>query len=713
MSTRREFLKVVALAGGGFAVGFVVPETLRSNEARADELFAPNPWLRIGADGAVTVVVDKSEMGQGVLTSLPMIVADELDADWSKVRYEVAPAAPQYAHPWFKVQGTGGSTSVRAMWEPLRKASAAARDLLLSAAADTWKVDKNTLTTANGMVLGADGKQAAYGDLAAKAAALPAPDLKQIKLKDPKDFKLIGKAIKRLDTPLKVNGQGKFGLDVYLPGMLTAVVARAPVVGAKVVGFNANKAKTIPGVKEVVQIESPTSAGVAVVADGYWAAKQGRDALEIQWDNGANATLSSAGISRAMAEAAKQEGVVAHKEGDVASAKAAKTVEAVYEYPYLVHAPMEPMNCTAWVKPDGVEIWAGSQAQGPNQMTVAAITGVKPEQVKINTQLLGGGFGRRFAPDFLIESVLVSKAVKAPVKLVYSREDDVKAYYYRPAVYTALQGGLDEAGQPVMVQARTVSSSIAAGSGMEGALLKDRLDVLAVEGLSEWVYATPNFQCDWVPYEPGVRTWFWRSVGSSHNAFSQECFIDELAHTAGKDPFEYRRALLTNNPRHKAVLELAAEKAGWGTPLPQGQARGIAVAKSFGSWVAEVAEVSLEQGKVKVNRVVIAADIGTVVNPDTVKAQMEGAMVYGLSAALYGKITLKDGQVEQSNFHDYPVLRMNEMPKVEVYLVDSKEPPGGVGEPGTPPIAPAVANALFVLTGKRVRSLPLADHKFA
>jgi isoquinoline 1-oxidoreductase beta subunit len=703
---RREFLKVSALAGGGFAIGFALPATHAF--AAAAKTFEPNQWIRITPDNLVTVIVDKSEMGQGVYTGLPMLVAEELDADWSKIRIEAAPAAKEYAHPWFGVQGTGGSSSIRAMWQPLRQASATARAMLVAAAGETWKVDPGTLSTERGSVIGPGGKKATYGQLAARAAHIPAP--KGVPLKDPGAFKIVGQPLKRLDTPGKTNGTAKFGIDAKLPGLLTAVVARSPVVGGKVVRFDAEKAKAIKGVRTVLPVKSPTSEGVAVLAESYWAAKLGRDALQIEWDAGPNATLSTAGLREQMSKlAASGEGALpARKDGDVAAVSAAKTVEAVYEVPYLVHAPMEPMNCTAWVKPDGVEIWVGSQAQGPNQMTAAGIAGCKPEQVKIHTLLLGGGFGRRFAPDFLVEAVSLSKDAKAPVKVVYSREDDTKAYYYRPMATAKLKGGLDAEGNPVSFEATTVCDSLAEGTGFEAMIIKDRIDSTSVEGLADIPYSIANVKVDWVKFSPGVRTWFLRSVGSTQNIFFSESFIDELAHAAGKDPFEFRRELLDKHPRHKAVLELAAAKAGWGSPLPAGRARGIAVAESFGSVVAQVAEVSLESERPRVHRVVIAADVGTVVNPNLVAAQMEGAMVYGLSAALYGEITLKDGKVEQSNFNDYPVVRMNEMPVVEVHLVKSAENPGGVGEPGTPPIAPAVANALFALTGKRPRTLPLA-----
>ncbi len=550
-------------------------------------------------------------------------------------------------------------------------------------------------------------KRLTYGQLADQAAKVAPP--KDVPVKNAAAFKIIGQPVKRLDTPEKTNGSAKFGMDAKLPGLLTAVVARAPVVGAKPVSFDADKARAVKGVRLVLPVRSPTAEGVAVLAESYWAAKQGRDALAIQWDDGPKATLSTAAMldtMRALA-ASGENALTARKDGDVAAAAPAKTVEAVYEVPYLVHAPMEPMNCTAWVKPDGVEVWAGSQAQGPNQMTVAQLTGVKPEQVKINTLLLGGGFGRRFAPDALVEAVLLSKQANAPVKVVYSREDDTRGYYYRPMAVARVTGGVDANGNPVSFAATTVLDSLAEGTGFEAVLIKDRIDGSTVEGLANLPYAIPNVKVDWVKFQPGVRTWFWRSVGSTQNAFFSECFIDELAHAAGKDPFEFRRALLAQQPRHKAVLELAAQKAGWGTALAAGRARGIAVAESFGSYVAQVAEVSMEDGKPRVHRVVIAADVGTVINPNQVAAQMEGAMVYGLSAALYGQITFKDGKVEQSNFHDYPIVRMNEMPKVEVHLVKSTEAPGGVGEPGTPPIAPAVANALFALTGERIRALPI------
>ncbi len=705
--SRRSFLKVTALVGGGFAVGTFIPGAARFAEAAMGKPFAPNAWVRITPDNSVTLVADKSEMGQGVYTAMPMMIAEELDIDWSKVHIEQAVASPVYANPFLGAQATGGSTSIRSSYMAMRKVGATARAMLVDAAAATWKVDAASLTTSNGVVSGPGGKKATYGELANKAATMTPP--KDVKLKDPSQFKLLGKPQKRLDTPLKVNGTAKFGLDVHVPGMLTAVVARAPVIGATVEKFDAKKAMRIKGVKKVMPIQSVVSTGVAVIADTFWNAMKGREALEITWKGG-NKGLSTAGMEKDMMGliASGQGSLVARSDGDVSAAKADKTIEGVYEAPYLAHATMEPQNCVAWVKKGEVEIWGPTQAPGVNQFVVAGMLKLKPEQIKVNTTFLGGGFGRRFGQDFIVEAVQMSAAVGAPVKVVFTREDDTQGYHYRAMSMVKMTGGLDSSGNPVMIYGRVVTDSLATGTGAEPALIrKDGVDTTAVEGLVDIPYAVPNIKIDWVKYAPGVRTWFWRSVGNSQNYFFSESFIDEMAHAAGKDPYEFRRALLDKHPRHKRVLELAAEKAGWGTPLPAGRARGIAVASSFGSFIAQVAEVSIEKGKPRVHRVVCATDVGATVNPDTIVAQMESAIVYGLSAALHLEITFKDGQVEQSNFHDYQVLRMNEMPAVEVHIVQSNEAPGGVGEPGTPPIAPAVTNALFALTGKRIRKLPI------
>jgi isoquinoline 1-oxidoreductase subunit beta len=710
-NSRRDFLKTSALAGGGLLVGFVVPGAARLAHAAAAD-FKPNAFIRITPDNQVTVVCAQSEMGQGVLTAIPMLVAEELEADWSTIRVEQAPSNPAYGnpHPAFGgLQATGGSASVRGFWEPMRKAGATAREMLIVAAADTWKVDRAECHAEKGMVVHKSGKKLSYGQLAAAAATQPVPA--NVALKDPKSFKIVGKPAKRLDTPLKVNGKAVYGMDVRVPGMLTAVVARAPVTGAKVASFNADKVKAMPGVKHVVQIGS----GVAVVADNYWNAKKGRDALEVKWEDGAGASLSSESLRKTFGELAEKPGTVAVKKGDVGTALAGgsgKKLEAVYEVPYLAHACMEPMNCTAMVKPDGVEVWGSVQSPGLLQIVLSQVAGVKPEQVQVTTTMLGGGFGRRFGFDFAIDAVLASKAVGAPVHVVYPREDDIRAQHYRPASLAKFQAVLDAAGNPVAARVHAVNSSIADAAHMpyeaNGLALLKGVDGFSVEGLTEWPYATDNLQVEWTKNEPPVGVWFWRSVGHSQNIFFVEGFVDEMAVAAGKDPYEYRRALLGNNPRYKVVLELAAQKAGWGKALPAGRGRGIAVGQSFGSYVAEVAEVSVgKDGKVKVHRVVCAVDCGRTVNPDIIKRQMESSIVFGLSAALYGEITFKDGKVDQSNFHDYEVLRMSEMPVVEVHIVPSTEAPGGVGEPGLPPAAPALVNAIYAATGKRLRKLPL------
>jgi isoquinoline 1-oxidoreductase beta subunit len=701
---RRRFLKTSALAGGGLVLGVYLPRLAADDKVKT---FAPNAFVRVGGDDSVTVVANHSEMGQGIYTGLAMIVAEELDADWGKVRVEAAPVDAAYNHALFAIQVTGGSTSTWTEWERLRKAGATARAMLIAAAAETWKVEAAGCRAENGQVIHAESKRRlSYGELAAKAATLTPP--KNVTLKDPKYFKIIGKATKRLDTPDKTNGAAVFGLDVTVPGMLVALVARPPVFGGKVKTFRAEKAKAVPGVRHVVEIER----GVAVVADGFWPARRGREALEVVWDEGALATLDSKAQREQYAELAKQDGAVARKEGDVAAAlgKAVKTLDAVYSLPYLAHAPMEPLNCLADVRADGCDVWTGTQFQTVDRASAAKDTGLKPEQVRVHTTLLGGGFGRRAAPDshFVREAVQVSKAVKAPVKVVWTREDDIRGGYYRPSSYHAISAGLDAAGNPSAWRHRIVCQSFIAGTPFEEVIIKDGVDATSVEGARDIPYDIPNLLVDWKHVRLGAPTLWWRSVGHTHNGFVVETFLDELAHAAGKDPFEYRRALLGKQPRHKRVLELVAEKAGWDKPPPEGRGRGIAVHESFGSFVAQVAEVSVSKdGKPKVHRVVCAIDCGPAVNPDGVRAQMESGIVFGLTAALYGEITFEKGRVKQRNFHDYPVLRMNEMPEVEVHLVPSKDKMGGVGEVGVPPLAPAVANALFAVTGKRVRRLPI------
>ncbi len=705
-TTRRGFLR--GSGGAALAISFSLPAAPAA--AQRLDAGAParvpgtlNAFLRIAPDNTITIICGSAEMGQGVLTAIPMLLAEELDADWNRVGVIQAPVDTAYANPMFGMQATGGSTTIRAFWEPLRKAGAAAREMLVAAAAAQWKVDATTLRTENSYVIASKGSKLSYGALTALAAKLPVPA--QPKLKEPKDFKLLGKPLKRLDTPAKVNGAGRFGIDAAVPGMLVAVMARAPLPGAKPTRFDEAAAMAVAGVRQVHAIPS----GVAVLADGYWAAKRGRDALRVEWDLGAHAGLSSPDISETLNSAAAQADAVSRDEGNLrdAAANSAIGVDAVYEAPYLAHACMEPMNCTAHVRGDEVEIWAGTQSQGPAQGILGQVAQVTPAKVKVNTLLLGGGFGRRFAPDFTIDATLLSKLSGKPVKLIYTREDDMAAGYYRPAAVARFEAALDARGMPTLLKVGVGSPSIMAASGFMK-LPESGVDNFALEGIHDHPYAIAHQRIAYGRAEPGPQVWFWRSVGHSQNIFFMEGFIDELAAAAKKDPFEFRRALLSRQPRYKAVLELAAERANWGKALPAGMARGIAVAQSFGSYVAEVAEVSVAaDGTPKVHRVIAAVDCGMVVNPEIVRRQIEGGIAYGLSAALHGRITLKDGRVQQSNFHDYPVLRLPEMPRVDVHIVASREAPGGVGEPGTPPAAPAVVNAIFAATGKRLRTLPI------
>jgi isoquinoline 1-oxidoreductase beta subunit len=705
--SRRDFLKAGALLGGGLVLGVSLPSAAQAaKQAPKTESASLNAFVRIGTDDFVTIVVNHSEMGQGVYTSLPMLVNEELDADWAKIRLEAAPVDPAYNHTAFGMQMTGGSSSVLSEYDRLRQMGAAAREMLIAAAAKQWKEDPSTCRVEKGKVFHTSGKSLSYGKLAKRAAAMPVPQ--DVKLKDPSRYTIIGKPMRRLDTPEKVNGAARFGLDVSLPGMLTAVIARPPMFGATIKSVKDEKARAVPGVKAVAQVPS----GVAVVAKDFWSAKKGRDALEIAWDEGPLAALSTAGMREQYAELAKTPGLAAKKEGDVDSAlaKAVEKLSAEYEVPYLAHATMEPLNCTVDLKRNSCEIWTGTQFQTADRKAAAEVAGLKPEQVKVHTMYLGGGFGRRANPanDFVKEAVHVAKAAKAPVKVIWTREDDTRGGYYRPMWYDRIAAGLDETGGPIAWKHTIVGQSIIAGTPFESAMVKNGIDEASTEGAVDLPYAVPNLLVDLHSPKTGVPVLWWRSVGHSHTAFVVESFIDELAHAAGKDPYEYRKGLLAGHARHLGVLDLAAGKAGWGTPVPSGRARGIAVHESFGSFIAQVAEVSVNPaGRIRVHKVVCAVDCGKYVNPDTIRAQMESGVVFGLSAALHGAITLKDGRVEQSNFHDYPILRLGEMPEVEVHIVESKEKSGGIGEPGVPPIAPAVANAVFALTGKRIRRLPM------
>jgi len=698
---RRSFIKLGLATGGGLLIGFRIP--VGNDAYAAEQDFSPNAWIRIGVDDSVTLQVASSEMGQGVYTAIPMLLAEELECDWKRVQVQMAPAAKAYANPIFGVQSTGGSTAIRGFYQPLRQAGAAGRELLVRAAAQVWKAKASDCVAQDSVVIHRpSNRRLRYGELTAVAATLSPGG--ETFLKDPNEFRLLGKPTPRLDTPQKVNGTAQFGLDVQVPGLLTAVVARCPVFGGKLKTFDATRARSVKGVRDVIAIPS----GVAVVADSFWAAKQGREQLSIEWEEGNSSRVSSDEVRAMLGQALrKKKPVIARKQGDAARAikQAKQKIGAEYEVPYLAHACMEPMNCTARVTKNECDVWVPTQGQTGAQMTASRLTGLPPENVRVHTTFLGGGFGRRGEQDFVAEAVELARQTGVPVKVVWTREDDMQHDFYRPATLNQMSAAVD--GEGTLVAWQHVMSGASIFARVRPNALKNGIDRTSVEGAANVPYAIPNVQVTWAMENGIVPVGFWRSVGSSQNAFVTECFLDEVAKAAGKDPFEYRRALLALQPRHLGVLELAAQKAGWGSPLPAGRARGIAVAEAFGSYCAQVAEVSIEQGKVRVHRVVCAIDCGIVINPDTVTAQMESGIVYGLTAALYGEITIRNGRVQQSNFHDYPLLRIDEMPSIEVHIVKNIESPGGVGEPGTPPIAPAVANAVHALTGKPVRRLPI------
>jgi isoquinoline 1-oxidoreductase subunit beta len=717
-STRRDFLKGAGNIGAAaLTIGFSWSGAARRafgapGAAVAGVSFTPNAFLRIGSDNSVTVIAKHVEMGQGAYTGIATIVAEELDADWRLVRVESAPAdAKRYANLAFgTMQGTGGSSAMANSWNQLREAGGKARAVLLAAAAKEWKVPTTELTVDQGTVYHA-GKQrrAAFGALVATAATLPIPET--VQLKDPKDFKLIGHHAPRVDAAAKSDGTAQFTIDVVLPGMLVALLKRPPLFGATVKSFDAAAAGAVPGVVKVVQVPR----GVAVVAKSFWAAKQGRDALKIEWDDSKAEKRSSAAILDEYRKLADQPGLPARKDGDAAQAiqHANRKVSATYEFPYLAHAPMEPLDAVVKLSANACEIWAGDQFQTVDQANAARTAGLDPGQVSIHTLYAGGSFGRRANPgsDYIVEAVSIAKAYGAdgtPIKLQWTREDDLHGGLYRPMYVHKLQAGLNDQGALIGWHHVIVGQSIVADTPFSG-LIKDGIDGTSVEGAANLPYAIPNVAVDLSTTKTGVPVLWWRVVGSSHTAFAVEAFIDEVAHAAGQDGLAFRRKLLEQHPRMKAVLELAADKAGWGTPLPPGKGRGIAVAEAFKTLVAQVAEVSVDKdGQVKVDRVVCAVDCGTPINPDIIAAQMEGGIGFGLGAILYGAITLKDGRIEQDNFNAYRVLRMSEMPKVEVHIVPSAEPPTGVGEPGVAPVGPAVANAIFAATGKRSYVLPLS-----
>jgi isoquinoline 1-oxidoreductase subunit beta len=701
--SRRHFLKASAAVGGGLLLELSFP---LANGARADNEFVPNAFIRISREDRVILTMPYVEMGQGTYTSIPMLIAEELEVELTKVQLEHAPPNEKlYGNPILGgLQATGNSNAIRAAWMPMRQAGAAARVMLIAAAAKRWAVDPSTCRAEKGEVLHTiSDRRAKYGDLAADAALIKVPE--NIALKHPEDFKLIGKPMKRLDTLAKVNGSAVYGIDVQLPNLKIATLAQSPVFGGRVKNVDDKAAKAVKGVRQIVRLDD----AVAVVADHMGAAKKGLDALVVGWDDGPHAALSTNDILHELEQATLFSGAVANNIGDVTKAmeSAAAKVEANYHVPFLAHTAMEPMNCTVDMRSDSCEIWVGTQILGRAQAVAAQVAGLPLEKVIVHNHLIGGGFGRRLEVDGIARAVQIAKQIKGPVKVIWTREEDIQHDMYRPFFFDRLSAGLDATGLPVAWSHRFAGSSILARWAPP--LFKDGLDSETVDGAAHLPYSLPNMRLEYLRVEPrGIPTAFWRSVGPSHNIFVVESFMDELAHTARKDPVQYRLALLDANPRAKTVLALAADKAGWGGPLPERRGRGVSVQFVFGSYVAQVAEVEVsKRGGVRVHRVVCAIDCGTVINPDIVRAQVEGAVIYGVTAALYGEITLKNGRVEQTNFDSYQALRIDEAPTIEVHIVQSREAPGGVGETGTSAIVPAVSNAIFAATGKRLRRMPV------
>ena len=698
-TSRRDFLKTSAIASTGLMLGVSLPGVISKAQA-AGTVFTPNAWVHIADDNTITLISARSEMGQGVYTSMPMLVAEELNVRLDQIKVAIAPPGAVYFNALLGAQITGGSTSVRDGWEKLRIGGAQVREMLLTAAAARWDVDKSSLKAENGWVIG-KGKKASYGELAEAASRMPVPE--KPSLKDPKDFKIVGKRTKRLDSPAKVNGTAQFGIDVKLPGMVYASIEQCPVIGGKVVSFDAARAKSMPGVIDVVQVND----GVAVVADSYWRAKTAREALTVVWDEGAIAAMDNTSMLAGMRAAADSAKVlpIGKPSGDAAAAMktAAKVVKAEYITPMQAHAPLEPMNFTASFAGGKCLLIGPTQFQQGAQGAVAAVLGIKPEDITLQTTFLGGGFGRRLELDFITQAAQISKAVGKPVKLLWSREDDMTHDFYRPMGLNQLQAGLDAGGNPVAMQFKVTSQSI---TQRAFGLPKETFDPFMAEAAVA-AYAIPNTQHDLVIHDTGFRVGYWRAVSHNMNAFANESFIDELASAAGKDPYQYRMDLLKDKPRFTQVLKLAAEKAGWGKPLPAGTARGIALMEGYDTYMAQVAEVSVKDGRITVHRVTVAADLGRMVNPDTVEAQIQSSIAFGMGAGVMQEITMEKGRVKQTNFNDFPVVRMNQNPKIDIILVNSMEKPGGIGEPATALVVPAIANAVFAATGKRVRKLPL------
>ena len=721
--SRRKFMVRSTVAGAGLLVGlrFSGPMLLSQESEKAKKKSPVNPfdaYIHVKPDGKISLIVAKSEMGQGIKTGLAMILAEEADVDFNAVSVEQAETRPDiYEH-----MGTGGSGSTMENFMPLRRAGATVRELMITAAAQKWNVPKTECDAKKGLVRHTkSSRQTRYGELVEAASKLPLPDPDKVPLKNESEFELIGQATPRVDIPSKVNGSAGFGLDVRVPDMLFAVVARCPTFGGKPAHFEASKAKAAPGVRDVFEIpalgkDMYTAGGIVVVADSTWAAMKGRGALQIEWDRGTAASESSASLRESLRAAASRPGKRIRNDGNVDEAlpSSAKRVEAVYEFPHLAHATMEPMNITVHARDHEAEVWAPTQSPDWVQRTVAKLLDLPPQKVIVHTTLLGGGFGRRYMADYPAEATQIAKVVGKPVQLVWSREDDMTHDFYRPAACHRMRGAVNQAGHPLLWSHTITSTSIGAFWGSP-----DKLEESEVGGAKQMPYAIPNVRLEYAAVPSSVPPLWWRSVEHSFNGFAVECFIDELAAAAGKDPVEFRRGLLVkpanwkpkdeDDPdpsRLRGVLDIAAEKAGWGKPLPKGKGRGIASYHSFGSYIAEAAEVTVSGKDFKIDRIVAAIDCGQVVNPESVRAQAESAIIYGLSAALKNEITIKDGAVEQSNFDGYDPIRIDEAPPIEVHLLKSKEDPGGMGEPALPPAAPAVANAIFAASGKRLRRLP-------
>jgi isoquinoline 1-oxidoreductase subunit beta len=691
----------------GFLLAFHLPLRAVNEPAQppdvTDGKFAPNAFIRIDAAGKTTLVMPQVEMGQGVYTAIAMILAEELDADFAQVTLEHAPPNDKlYGNPTFGLQVTGNSNSIRAFWNPLRNAGAGARAMLVQAAAQQWQVEPASCTASNGEVLHADsGRKLSYGELAAAADSQTPP--KQVALKDPKDFKLIGKPLKRFDTPEKVNGRAIYGIDAMLPGMKFATLAACPVFGGKVGSVDDSAAKKIPGVQKIVVLDNM----VAVVGDHMWAAKKGLDALTIVWDEGPNARINSKDIWQDLRAASEKDGAVAKSEGDIAKGLATgDKLEAAYELPFLAHATMEPLNCTVHLKPDSCEIWIGTQIMTRVQSAAAKTAGLPVDKVIVNQHLIGGGFGRRLEPDMVVAAVRIAKQVDGPVKVVSTREEDIQHDVYRPVYRDTIAATLSD-GKIFGWKYRVAGSAVIA-RWLPPAFQKG-IDIDAIDSAVDMPYDIPNFHVEYVQAEPpAVPTGFWRGVGPNNNVFAIECFMDELARKAGKDPIDFRRAMLGKNPRLLAALNEVAEKSNWGQPLPARVGRGVSVQPSFGSFIATVVEAEIdEQGEVHLRRVTSAVDTGIAVNPDTIMAQLEGGLIFGLTAALYGEITIDKGRVQQSNFHDYRMLRIDQVPKIEVHVIRSGEAPGGIGETGVTAGPPALRNAIYAATGVALRRLPI------